>query len=157
MEPYWNNNSMWYVYNKMKNLKRLALLIVVMLLGSGIGGYLYLINLVSSYSQDVQPSIRATYISMYRARITGDYWENTMLAEHKENVRNKPLVKRLDFYLAVLVQQDLDTSKATIFVNMVGEDSKEFGKMLRNIKDHSVYGVLGSSGNDRIEVWKNNF
>ena len=113
--------------------------------------------LVAPYALSIQPSIKAVYISMYCSKLTGKYWENTLLDEYQSIVRQTSLADRLDFYLAILVKSDLDTSKANTFVDIVGSDSSSFGELLRAIESHPLYDSLDIQGINRINIWKNNF
>ncbi|MDP5190044.1 hypothetical protein [Rheinheimera baltica] len=141
----------------MNMIKKILLLVLSTTLLVGSIGYGYLHNLVTPYAQGVHQSIKATYIAMFSSEFTGAYWENKMLDEYNSHVKYKPVAERLDYFLAVLIKEDLDTSKATFFVGMVGDDSSEFGVLLRNIKAHPVYSSLNAKSIERIEVWKNNF
>jgi hypothetical protein len=141
----------------MSIIKKIMLTVLSITLLVGATAYWHLNNLVTPYAQGVHQSIKATYISMFSSDFTGAYWENKMLDEYKSNVKNKPIVERLDYFLAILTREDLDTSKATFFVDMVGEDSRDFGVLLRNIKSHPVYSSLDAKSIERIQVWKNNF
>lgn len=141
----------------MSIIKKIILPVLAIALLVGVTAYWYLNSLLKPYSQGVQQSIKATYIAMLSSDFSGGYWESKMLDEYKYSVKNKPIAERLDYFLAILIREDLDTSRATLFVNMVGEDSRDFGILLRNIKFHPVYNSLNAKSIERIELWKNNF
>tara|TARA_R100000306_G_C4355333_1_gene132404 strand:+ start:233 stop:661 length:429 start_codon:yes stop_codon:yes gene_type:complete len=141
----------------MSIMKKIVLLALSIILLVGTIAYWHLNNLVAPYAKGVHQSIKVTYIAMYRSNFTGAYWETEMLVEYKRHVKNKSTVERLDYFLAVLVREDLDMSRATLFVDMVGDDSSDFGILLRDIKSHPAYRSFNAKSIERIDVWKNNF
>src|SRR4029434_5451804 len=61
-----------------------------------------------------RPAVRSVLRVYLRSRITGDYWEHEMLRQSR-SLAQQPLADRLDFYRALVLHCDLDTSRGLLF------------------------------------------
>src|SRR5262245_45410777 len=62
-------------------------------------------------------------LAYHWSRLSGGYWENEFVAQSRA-VAKRPMHERIEFYEAVLIDCDLDTSRATIFFEEVGDDAQ---------------------------------
>lgn len=107
-------------------------------------------------AKEVGPSVRPALQTVLRAyfwsKITGAYWENEMLRQAK-SVAQLPLQERLDFYRETLLNCDLDTSRALLFVEIVGGDAASLHQNLLAFKQGSRYLNLSSHQQKHVEDW----
>jgi hypothetical protein len=82
----------------------------------------------------VSPAIRSVYGAYLRSKVTGAYWENEMLVQ-SQYVSKLNIDDRLEFYRAILLNCDLDTSRAFQFAELVGADAHALRKNLEDFRD----------------------
>jgi hypothetical protein len=99
----------------------------------------------------VRPAVKSVYRAYLLSRITGAYWENEMVLQSK-HVSGLALNDRLSFYRAILLNCDLDTSRAHSFAEIVSNDAVEFRQ---NLNDFLKTNVSHVSDDQRrtVKAW----
>ena len=103
-------------------------------------------------SPTVRPATEAVLRAQLWSRISGSYWENEMEARARF-VSTLPERDRLDFFRVILLSCDLDTSRATLFSELVGKDAESLRHDLRNLKDSAEFGRLSSMQQKEVLAW----
>jgi len=99
-----------------------------------------------------RPAARAVLKAYQWSKLTGSYWENEIV-EQARSIATKPLEERLEFYRAIVLHCDLQTSKALTFVEVVGEDAAPLRDNLRELKASSQFARLSHDAQQSVEDW----
>ena len=75
------------------------------------------------------------------------------MVRQAQSISPKPLAERLNFYRAVILHCDLDTSRALLFVETVGDDPAALGENLRELRASSEFGKLSQVAQRNVEKW----
>lgn len=106
------------------------------------------------------PAARAAAAAVFRAQmrshLSGAYWENEMLTQGKE-VAQLPLSARVEFYRALVLNCDLDTSRATLFAEMVGRDVDDARNDLVTFERSAKFQQLEAAQKQAVEDWITEF
>ena len=100
----------------------------------------------------VRPATEAVLRAQLWSRISGGYWENEMEARVRF-VSTLPERERLDFFRVILLTCKLDTSRATIFCQLVGGDAESLRRDLRSLKDSSEFDRLSATQREEVVAW----
>ena len=84
-----------------------------------------------------------------RSRITGDYWEDEMLKQARL-ITNCSTKDRIAFFRSIVLLCDLDTSRAVLFLEILGRDAEALRQNLIELRNSSEFRRL--SGRQRQEV-----
>lgn len=103
----------------------------------------------------IQPAVKSVLYSIYESKITGEYWENEMLSQYNTKISNLDVSDRLEYYLAMIIYGDLDTSRAILFVEMVGKDTLALSDYLPTLEYSNKYSNLNESQRQNIIYWSN--
>jgi hypothetical protein len=103
-------------------------------------------------SATVRPSVEAVLRAQLWSRVSGGYWENEMEAKALF-VSTLPERDRLDFFRAILLTCELDTSRATLFSELVGKDAESLRRDLRGLKDSAEFGRLSAKQQKEVVAW----
>lgn len=90
------------------------------------------------------------------SRISGSYWENEMLRQAKL-IAALTLPERLEFYKTMILNCDLDTSRALLFVEVVGDDAESLRQDLSNVKGQQTFRNLTDGQRKAVEDWIEEF
>lgn len=103
-------------------------------------------------SPAVRPAAEAVLRAQLWSRISGGYWENEM-EDRARFVSTLPERDRLDFFRVILLSCDLDTSRATLFSQLVGKDAESLRHDLRSLKDSAEFGRLSATQQKEVVAW----
>lgn len=103
-------------------------------------------------SPTARPSVDEVLKAYYWSKLTGDYWENNMLAQTK-SVAEMKLQDRLEFYRSMILYCDLDTSRAVLFEEMVGDDKQALKEHLKNYSQNQNYEKLTQVEQKKLAEW----
>lgn len=103
-------------------------------------------------SPTVRPAAEAVLRAQLWSRISGSYWENEM-EDRAQSVSTLPERDRLDFYRVILLTCKLDTSRATLFSQLVGKDAESLRRDLRSLKDSAEFGRLSATQQKEVVAW----
>ena len=67
------------------------------------------------------------------------------------------LPDRLAFYKTMILNCDLDTSRAVLFVEVVGDDAEALRQELSNVKGQQTFGKLSEGQRKAVEDWIEEF
>ncbi|MCE5328098.1 MAG: hypothetical protein LLG01_16955 [Planctomycetaceae bacterium] len=112
----------------------------------------YLLRVPGISNPDVIHALRAVRIAYYQSKVAGGYWNDEMVNQGKK-MAHLPLQDRLDFYRTILVEYDLETETAILFVELLGTDSAALRTDLLHIKSSESYGKMQETERKRIEAW----
>lgn len=101
---------------------------------------------------DAKPAVRSVLRAYLWSKFSGSYWENEMLVQ-SGTVAKLPLGERMDFYKEIVIHCDLDTSRALLFVEMVGNDDRSLYLDLEKFKASARFTDLGAEQRERVEDW----
>lgn len=101
---------------------------------------------------EVRAEVRAVVDACVRSKWTGAYWENELSAQ-AATVAGRAVEDRLAFHREVLINCDLDTSRALVFVEAVGNDVLLLRHELVALTNSPRYGNLTSQQKERVEAW----
>lgn len=103
-------------------------------------------------SPTVRPAAEAVLRAQLWSRVSGSYWENEM--ETKARFVATLLERdRLDFFRVILLSCDLDTSRATLFSELVSKDAESLRCDLRSLKDSAEFGSLSATQQKEVVDW----
>ena len=109
-------------------------------------------------TEGISPTVRPAAEAVLRAhlwsRISGSYWENEM-EDRARFVSTLPERDRLDFFRVILLSCDLDTSRATLFSQLVGKDAESLRRDLRSLKDAAEFDRLSPTQRKEVVIWIN--
>lgn len=113
-------------------------------------------TLLGRRTAGISPTVRLAVEAVLRAqlwsRISGAYWENEM-EDRARFVATLPERDRLDFFRVILLSCDLDTSRATIFSQLVGKDAESLRRDLRSLKDSAEFIRLSATQQKEVVAW----
>lgn len=107
---------------------------------------------IGAVSPAARPAIEAVMTAQLLSKISGSYWENEMIKQ-STTVARLSLQERLDYFRTILLQSDLDTSRALVFVEAVGSDAEALHAHLISFKDGPLYGQLSPEQRHVVESW----
>ncbi|WP_299598319.1 hypothetical protein [uncultured Microbulbifer sp.] len=84
--------------------------------------YFLIESKVQRFSESVRPGLRSVLVEIYKSKLFGGYWENQLILQI-ERAKSLAPWNRAEFYGAIIIYSDLDTSRAYLFVTTVGRDS----------------------------------
>jgi len=100
----------------------------------------------------VRPATEAVLRAQLWSRISGSYWENEM-EDRARFVSTLPERERLDFFRVILLSCELDTSRATLFSQLVGKDAESLRRDLRSLKDGAEFEHLSPTQRKEVAAW----
>ena len=100
----------------------------------------------------VRPATETVLRAQLWSRISGGYWENEM-EDRARFVSTLPERERLDFFRVILLSCDLDTSRATLFSQLVGKDAESLRRDLRSLKDSAEFDRLSAAQQKEVVAW----
>lgn len=101
---------------------------------------------------DANPAVRAVLRTCFWSKLSGGYWENEMLGQ-SQTIARLHLRERVDFYREIVIHCDLDTSRAFLFVEMVGDDDRSLYRDLENFRRSERFYTLDTEQRERVEGW----
>lgn len=107
---------------------------------------------VEDISPAVKPAVEAVLEEQQWSMITGGYWENEM-ERQAQSISKLPLMERLEFYRNILLYCDLDTSRAVLFVEIVGSDVGALRDDLVRYKGGGVVQDISNVQLKRLNDW----
>ncbi|MEI6809200.1 MAG: hypothetical protein WCN95_10810 [bacterium] len=131
------------------SLSSLALLLVVL----AIVLWLALRNRLAYVTNGARPAAARVLEAYYLSRITGAYWENVM-QEEAAGVKKLPQKDRITYYESVLLNCDLDTSRMTVFVELLGADADALRKSLTTLRHSQRFGRLNTRQQKEVKLWE---
>lgn len=75
------------------------------------------------------------------------------MEDRAQSVSTLPERDRLDFYRVILLTCKLDTSRATLFSQLVGKDAESLRRDLRSLKDSAEFGRLSATQQKEVVAW----
>lgn len=132
---------------------RIFLVIAISLGIAGAGLYWLLVESKAiHFEKTIRPAIRTVLVRKLQAELTGGYWENEMIKQHSECVSRLGKKERLQYYLAMILYGDLDTSAALEFNRIVGHDAAGLAAFLKSIPHDDAFAWVGEGRKlERIE------
>lgn len=111
---------------------------------------------LSRQTAGISPTVRPATVAVLRAqlwsRISGSYWENEM-EDRALFVSTLPERDRLDFYRVILLACKLDTSRATLFSQLVAKDAEPLRRDLLALKDSSEFARFSATQQKEVIGW----
>jgi hypothetical protein len=107
---------------KLKTAKRWMATGVAMIIFPLAACNFWIYSLTKQAAVTVRPAARAVLNAYYLSKLTGAYWENE-LENQAERVALLKQIERLDFYRVILLNCELDTTKAMVFSANVKPDA----------------------------------
>jgi hypothetical protein len=105
------------------------------------------------YPQKIRPSLKAVIKEYYMCKITGGYWENEIENQSKRIV-NLRQNDRVAFFRGVLLAtSDLDTSKAVVFSDSLGEDAGALRIDLIRLKESAKFNAISKKQQQKVLNW----
>lgn len=80
-------------------------------------------------TKNVQPAIESVARAYLWSKVTGSYWENEM-GDQYNNIKTYSQSNRLEFFMAILLNFKLDTSKSVVFAEIVSSDAQALRQKL---------------------------
>lgn len=91
--------------------------------------------------------------SYYLSRVTGDYWEDSLIKQYN-NIKELPSRIRIVFFQKILITTcDIDTSRALIFVELLGKDASELRRSLIKLKSTHDFSLLNNLQKKIVIDW----
>ena len=115
--------------------------------------YVLIFKKIEIFDREIQPAVKTVLLSIHKNEISGGYWENDMLSQFKYSISQLADAKRFGYYLAMITYTDLDTSRATLFIEMVGDDVISFSEYLSGIEESEIYSNFDESERQSIALW----
>jgi hypothetical protein len=84
-------------------------------------------------------------------KISGAYWENEMVKQFNQ-VSNNP-VDRIEFFKGIVFYCELDTLRATSFVELVGKDAGSLRKALITFEGGPRFQELSTKQREQVGHW----
>jgi hypothetical protein len=103
-------------------------------------------------SATVRPAVEAVLSACLLSRVSGSYWESEMLTQSKL-ITNLPLQARLDFYRETLLHCKLDTSRALVFLEVVGKDVEPLHHSLLALRVSPRFKELSAGQRKDVDAW----
>lgn len=86
------------------------------------------------------------------SKLSGSYWENEFAAQSR-SLADHPVSERVEFYAAVLIDCDFDTSRALVFDEEIKKDAAPLHAYLIQLTKTPVYSGLPSRKQAVINSW----
>jgi len=106
-------------------------------------------NPVGPTTRTAIDSVRRAYL---RSRITGDYWEDEMLKQARVITNCSPN-DRIAFFRSIVLLCDLDTSRAVLFVEILGKDAEALRQNLIELRNRSEFRRLSRRQRQEVTNW----
>ncbi len=100
----------------------------------------------------VRPAAEAVLRAQLWSEISGSYWENEM-EDRTRFVWTLPERDRLAFFRVIILSCKLDTSRATLFTELVGNDAEPLRRDLRSLKDSAEFARLSVIQQKEVDAW----
>jgi hypothetical protein len=102
---------------------------------------------------DIRPSLTKVVKAYYLSKLTGSYWENELEIQ-AEKIAGFNQNDRVAFYRNVMLCTcDLDTSRANVFVNKLGDDASALREDLVNLKKTDKFDKLSEKQQKVLLGW----
>ncbi len=116
------------------NRKRLLIIVIVLGLIGVISYQLFWVISLKAYPKEIRPALQRISKAYYINKILGGYWENEM-GTQAQKISTLSQENRVAFFRGImLITCDLDTSRATSFVHLLGKDAEALRKNLMQFK-----------------------
>jgi hypothetical protein len=110
--------------------------------------------------EGVSPAARPAVEAVFRARcwskLSGSYWENEMIRQANA-IAGLGSQERADFYRWIILNCDLDTSRATLFVEAVGDDAELLCQDLARFRTSPQFHGVAIDQRNAVEKWADEF
>lgn len=115
--------------------------------------YLFWYTYLNSVPKSVRPALKAVVKAYYLSKITGSYWENEMELQVNK-ITNLSQNERISFFRNIMLTTcDLDTSRATAFVNLLGDDASALRVDLINLKKSPDFNSFSKKQQKIVSDW----
>jgi hypothetical protein len=103
-------------------------------------------------SPTVRPAVEAVLRAQVWSKISGSYWEDEMVSR-AQIVSALPKRDRLDFYRVIVLTCELDTSRATLFCQLVAKDAELLRRDLVALKESLKFARLSTTQQKEVVDW----
>ncbi len=114
--------------------------------------WLYL-DKVKMYPYRIQRPVFMVLLYQQKTLILGGYWENEMIDQYYGDVVTLSENHRLNFYLAMILNQDPQGHQALELVNIMGHDRRNFLLFLSQLSNSSQWIQLSNEGKRKVDFW----
>lgn len=107
-------------------------------------------------SREARPAVRSVIQAQQLVHLKGGYWDGEM-AKEAELLKTKPTEVQLEFFKGVILTCKLDTSTATHFVELVGNQGKALSDHLKLFMQSQDSEKLSSKQSAEVKSWIKHF
>ncbi|WP_428240136.1 hypothetical protein [Gynuella sp.] len=141
----------------MKLLKTLLAAVITFSLASLFAYFIIVESKLLTQYGEVKKALRVVLLSEMRSRfVTGEYWENTMLAQYKQ-INGLPLDAQFDYFRILLVNMEFYGTQSYDFIHMVGMNAEKFANYLADFEKDDSYLKLSRDEQKILKEWKAEF
>lgn len=124
----------------------------VLLIFAGVGAGWHMTRPAIAVSGEAASAVSKVLRAYQWGRVSGEYWEGEFVRQSLA-LKARPLQERLEFYEAILIDCDLDTSRATIFVEEVGRDAQPLMEALKQLSRDPKFSNFSQSRKAAVISW----
>ncbi|AJQ92205.1 hypothetical protein [Gynuella sunshinyii] len=141
----------------MRLLKTLLAAVIIFSLISSFAYFTMIESKILTQYSEVKKASRVVLLSKTRSKfVTGEYWENEMLAQYKK-INGLPLDAQFDYFRILLANIEFYGTQSYDFIHMVGMNAEKFANYLDDFEKDDSYLKLSRDEQEILKKWKAEF
>jgi hypothetical protein len=126
--------------------------IAVAVAGTFVAVKLWVMSEMGGVSTETRPPVEKVMRAYLWSKISGSYWEDAM-EDGAHYISTLPERNRIEYFRCILINCELDTSRASTFVDLLGTDATALRTELLRLKEDPRFAKMSPPQRKRVVDW----